>query len=94
MEDILRSVVKRNLLPPEDLKKSDDKEEEESRAYRAIVSVRDYLERTLRVRLFSLSAFIPGKLGLFALYSNHNIRKYQNPKTVKSKLEFMMRAGG
>ncbi|VDC01911.1 unnamed protein product [Peniophora sp. CBMAI 1063] len=88
-DDIMRCALKCDLIPTTLHEVRDDAQDEARRIYLVIAAVREYFERTLRLQLFHVAAFIPGQLGMFALYSNHTIRKLHRRKAERPILNFM-----
>ena len=88
-ENIMQCALKHNLISHHLTEESDNMDDEAIRLNLVADAVMEYLERTLQVPLFMPAADTPGQLGMFALYSNHNIRRYQRRKTLKSTLESM-----
>ncbi|VDC01910.1 unnamed protein product [Peniophora sp. CBMAI 1063] len=85
-ERIINCARRHNLIPPHLEEEQDNSVDESRRIYVLVGAVRCYLERTLEVRLFSEAAITPGRLGIFALYSNHTVRKYHRRKGEKAIL--------
>ncbi|KZV76991.1 hypothetical protein PENSPDRAFT_645738 [Peniophora sp. CONT] len=88
-ETIMRCALNHHLLSPDLEVEQENVEDEARRIYLAVMAVKRYFERELGVQLFTAAAFVPGQLGMFALYSNHTRRKLHKRKAERSILNFM-----
>ncbi|KZV73497.1 hypothetical protein PENSPDRAFT_663017 [Peniophora sp. CONT] len=88
-DNVMYCAHKRRLLPPILQNKNDDPEEESRRLSIASMIVKDYLERSQKVRLSLETPVSPEGSFVFSLYSNYTRRRLRRPNTEKLILNFM-----